>query len=128
MSDRTSFGRVEADLSTRTAVATSDGLTTGKLVNKSQFATITSANANNIIVLPTPRVGRVVQIQNGATGYELRTTSPTTISINGGTDTDAESAIPASVLAVLYCNTLTSWVGYTISAAGVYAAIEVAAA
>lgn len=125
--NETDFGSVSADLAVRTAITTSDGLTTGKLVNKSQFVTLTSANANNIVTLPDPKVGRVVYIQNGATGFEIRTTSPTTIAINGGTGTNAESAIPASMLCVLVCTTLTTWVGYRLSAAGAYTAIEAAA-
>jgi hypothetical protein len=111
-----------------TAIATSDGLTTGTLTDlgKDFTVTVTSAGANNIIVLPAPVVGRTVTIIVGANGYELRSSAPATIAIGGGTGATAESAIPAASVAVVKCITATSWLGYTITAATL-AAIEAAA-
>lgn len=110
--------------------ATSDGLTTGTIAaaGKLQHITVTSADANNIIVLPPPTPGVIVVLVNGTTGYELRTTDPATIGINGGVGSAAESAIPASTTAILICESATSWKGLQLSStAGTLAKVEVAA-
>lgn len=107
--------------------ATADGLTTGTIADGSDFVTVTSADANNIIVLPTPTPGVVVTLRNAGTGYELRSSAPATVAINGGTGTAAESAIGANVLTRCVCGTATTWVCTNFSTAGVVAATEVAA-
>lgn len=109
--------------------ATSDGLTTGTIAaaGKIQSITVTSADANNIIVLPTPTPGTLVILANGATGYELRTTTPASIAINGGADTNAESAIAASSVVFAYCATATTWLAFAIAADGTTAGVEAAA-
>ncbi|MDV7395630.1 hypothetical protein RZS08_29850, partial [Arthrospira platensis SPKY1] len=50
-----------------------------------QFVTVTSDNADKIVILPTPTPGTIVILRNGATGYELRSSAPATVAINGGT-------------------------------------------
>jgi hypothetical protein len=91
--------------------ATADGLTTGTIADAGmhQFITVTSADANHIIVLPTPTPGKVVILANGATGYELRTSTPASIAINGGSGSNAESAIGASTLVIAVCTSATTW-------------------
>lgn len=114
---------------TVSATATSDGTTTGTLTDLGYdfTALVTTANANNIIILPAPVVGRTITLINqSATAYELRSSAPATIAINGGTGASAESAIPASSLAVITCRTATAWHGHTITGATL-AAIEAAA-
>jgi hypothetical protein len=114
---------------TVSATATSDGLTTGILTDPGCDFTVlvTSANANNIIVLPAPVVGRKITLLNqSATAYELRSSAPATVAIGGGTGANAESAIPASSIAEVVCRTATAWHGYSITAATL-AAIEAAA-
>lgn len=114
---------------TVSATATSTGATTGTLTDLGYDFTVlvTTANADHIIILPTPVVGRTIRLINqSAAAYELRSSSPTTIAINGGTGAAAESAIPASSLAVITCRTATAWHGHTITAATL-AAIEAAA-
>ena len=103
--------------------ATADGLTTGTIADGGywQFVTVTSADANNIVVLPTPTPGKVVVLRNGATGYELRTSDPATIAINGGAGASAESAIAASTCVLAICTSATTWqalslVGTTLAA------------
>ena len=91
------------------------------------FVTVTSADANHIIILPDSALGTVIRLQNGATGYELRSSSPTTIGINGGTGAAAESAVGASLLVEVIRTTATNWVGSTKTAAGVVAVLQVAA-
>lgn len=109
-------------------VATSSG---AKIVTPSMLSVVTvsvTTDANDIIILPEPVPGRIVVIMNGATGYELRSNSPTTVGINGGTGSGAESAIPASTTAVLICETATAWKGFQMSStAGTLAKVEVAA-
>ena len=108
--------------------ATSDGLTTGIIADAGmlQFVSVTSANANNIVVLPTPTPGTIVILRNGGTGYELRTSAPSTIAINGGSGAAAESAIAASTMVIAVCTTATTW--QAISLVGTtLAAVEAAA-
>jgi hypothetical protein len=119
------FEKITTIATARTA--TSDGLTTGIIAPGTAFVTVTSANANNIIVLPAPVIGHVVTLRNGATGYELRSSDPATIGINGGTGSAAESAIGANVTTVCRCVTATAWVCTDFSTAGVVTATEVAA-
>lgn len=108
--------------------ATSDGLTTGIIADAGllQFVTVTSANANNIIVLPTPTPGTIVILRNGATGYELRTSAPGTIAINGGAGANAESAIAASSMVIAVCTSATTWQAIGVAAATA-AGVEAAA-
>lgn len=108
--------------------ASADGLTTGTVADAGllQFVTVTSGNANHIIVLPTPTPNRIVILANGGTGYELRSSSPTTIAINGGTGSDAESAIAANTMVIAVCTSATTW--QALSLAGTtLAAVEAAA-
>lgn len=107
--------------------ATSDGLTTGTILPGESWITVTSANANNIMVLPAPTPGTKVTLFVGATGFELRTSSPTTIGINGGTGASAESAIPANTIVHMYCESATTWKGFQQDVNGVLALVEVAA-
>lgn len=109
--------------------ATADGLTTGLVTATGlvTFVTVTSANANHIVTLPAPVAGLVVLLKNGATGYELRSSAPATISINGGAEADAESAIAASTLVWAVCTSATTWQAWSI-AATTLAAVEAAAA
>lgn len=110
--------------------ATSDGLTTGIIAAAGliQFVTVTSANANNIIVLPAPAPGTIVILTNGATGYELRSSAPATISINGGAEAAAESAIAADSTVIAICISATAWKAIFLDADADVAKIEVAAA
>lgn len=114
---------------TVSATATSDGTTTGTLTDLGYdfTALVTTANANNIIILPAPVVGRTITLINqSATAYKLRSSAPAGIAINGGTGANASTAIPASSLAVITCRTATAWHGHTITGATL-AAIQAAA-
>ena len=107
--------------------ATSDGLTTGTIADGTSYVTVTSASANDIIVLPTPTPGNIVWLNVGATGYELRSDTPTTVAINGGTGSNVESAVGANVLVRAVCTSSTTWVCSTFSTVGTEAALEAAA-
>jgi len=108
--------------------ATADGLTTGTIADAGthQVIAVTSASANNIIVLPTPTPGTVIDLYVGANGYELRSDTPASVGIGGGTGASVESAIPANSLCHIVCISATNWVGYTVTAATL-AAVEAAA-
>ena len=93
-----------------------------------QIVIPTWGNANNILILPDPDPGKIVIIAGAATGGELRTTSPSTIAINGGTGANVESAVAANQMVVAICESPTSWKAFTIAANGTLAGLEVPAA
>lgn len=116
------------DMPNTAVTATADGLTTGIIPDTATFVTVTSANADHIVALPTPTPGHVVQIKNGATGYELRSSAPETVSINGGAEAAAESAIGANVLVTCTCVSATAWIAMSQGTDGAVTATQVAAA
>lgn len=83
--------------------------------------------ADNILILPTPVPGKIVIIAGAATGGELRSSSPSTIAINGGTGASAESAVAANQMVVAICESATSWKALTIAGNGTLAGLEAAA-
>jgi hypothetical protein len=110
--------------------ATADGTGTGTIASGPMLQAIAvtaGGDADAIIILPAPTPGTIVILSVAATGYELRTNSPTTVGINGGTGADAESAIPANTTAVLICATATSWKGFQMGSDGTLAKVQVAA-
>jgi hypothetical protein len=108
--------------------ATSNGLTTGIIPAGATHVVVTSANANNIVTLPEPVPGLMIHLINAGTGYEIRSSAPATIAINGGAEANAESAVAANILVRLYCVSATAWIGQTFTTAGVVGVLEVAAA
>lgn len=108
-------------------IATVDGMGSGKIPSGTGFVVVESSDADYIITLPNPLLGRTVALRNGATAYELRTRNPETIAINGGFGTDAESAIPADTLTVCFCDTVTTWICSNTNTAGASVPTEVAA-
>ena len=111
----------------RTATAT--GATTGTIAAAGglQFVTVTSEDVNHIIILPTPTPGTIVVLGGNATGYELRSSAPATVAINGGAEANAESAIAAATMVIAVCTTATTWqaislVGTTLAAVAAAAA------
>ncbi len=107
---------------------TSDGTGTGTITDGPSLITVnvTSSSANNILVLPTPTPGTIVVAFVGSNGYELRSDTPASVGIGGGTGATVESAIVAASIMVIFCISATNWVGFTVTAATL-AAIEVAA-
>ena len=116
-------------LSGNITLATATGATTGTIADAGmlQFVTVTSADANHIIVLPTPTPGTIVVLVNGATGYELRSSAPSTVLINAGAGGAAvESAIAASTMVIAVCKTATAWAAFSLVGTTL-AAVEAAA-
>jgi hypothetical protein len=125
------FGDVAAQTITLTQTArtaTSDGLTTGIIADAGlfQYIAITSASANNIITLPTPTPGTTLIMYVGSNGCELRSDTPASVAIGGGTGASAESAIAADSLVFLVCTSATSWLGWDVAGATL-AGVEAAA-
>ena len=107
--------------------ATAAGTTTGQVSVGTDYVTVTCDDVNKIITLPDSPLGTRITLVNGATGYELRTTDPTTIGINGGTGAAAESAVAASTTVWVQRVTATNWNGWSRIANGTLAVVEVAA-
>lgn len=114
-------------LKSEARTATADGTGTGAISAGTTHVVVTCDDADKIITLPAPVPGLEITIVNGATGYELRTSAPATIGINGGTGASAESAIAASMVIVMRCVSATNWIGASYTAAGVVGVVEVAA-
>ena len=107
--------------------ATVDGTTTGTISAGVTHVTVTSDSADKIVILPAPVVGDEIVIDVGANGFELRSSAPETIAINGGTGADAESAIAANSTIILRCVSATAWKGVFLDADGDVAKVEAAA-
>lgn len=122
LSNATGTSAATRKLSTATATLAGVALSAG-----SQFVTVTATDANHIVILPAPVVGTEIWLQNGATGYELRTSAPATIAINGGSGANAESAVGAAVLVRAICTSATTWIANTFAADGTEAKLEAAA-
>lgn len=113
----------------QSCTATSGGLTTG-IVQPAGFVSyvaVTSSNADHIIVLPAPVPGTIVILDVGANGYELRSSDPATIAINGGTGEAAESAIAANSTVIAICLSATAWKAIFLDADSDVAKVEAAA-
>jgi hypothetical protein len=110
------------------ATATADGSTTGNLTTLGtySFVSVTSANAAHIITLPASTPGRVVRLYVGANGYELKSSIPSSIAINGGIGASVSSTVGANVLVIAQCTSATTWVANTYSSTGTVAALEAA--
>ena len=112
-------------------IPTADGKKTGAITPGTQIATVTSADANHWVTLPAPVVGTLITlVSTNTTGYEIRTSNPATIGINGGVDDNAESAIAgaAGTMVQLLCVSATNWIAWSRVAAGTLAVVQVAAA
>ncbi len=113
------------------ATATDDGSGTGTLRENLlvQFVVPNwDGDANHILILPSPKPGKVVIIAGAATGGELRPTAPATVGITGGTATAAESAVAANQMVIAICESVTSWKAFTIASDGTTAGLQAAAA
>lgn len=109
-------------------IATAAGATTGTIPAGATFVTTTaSASADHIIILPAPVIGQWLYIAGNSRGYELRSSAPATIAINGGAGENAESAVGANVDVLAVCTSATTWKAWTIAAIGTLAALEAAA-
>ncbi|MFZ4766937.1 MAG: hypothetical protein ACOYMN_18445 [Roseimicrobium sp.] len=107
--------------------ATTTGATTGTISEDATQVTVTADDSAKIIIRPSPVVGKMIVIHNGATAYKLRTSAPSTIAINGGSGANYQSTIAANSTCVLTCVTTTAWKGYFMDADSDVAKIPAAA-
>tara|TARA_R110002020_G_scaffold45926_1_gene130970 strand:+ start:354 stop:1106 length:753 start_codon:yes stop_codon:yes gene_type:complete len=108
--------------------ATADGTDTGTIAAGTSFVTLTSGGANTICILPAPVIGNIIYIsEDGTTGYELRSSAPASIGINGGTASNAESAIAGAITYIkCVCVSATNWICSQYDADGDESKVEVA--
>jgi hypothetical protein len=92
---------------------TADGTGTGLIADGTSMVVLTQpASADHWITLPTPTPGTILWILTSAdaVGFEIRTSDPATIAINGGAATNAESAIAATATVIrCICASATQW-------------------
>ena len=117
-------GSVTTAAGTITAGASGSAIST---TGSRTFLVVTSANADHWVTLPAPSIGLEIWLAVGANGCELRTSDPTTISINGGYGANAESAIATSQLVRCICTSATTWIATNFDVDGTVTALEAAA-
>ena len=86
-------------------------------------------DADHIVILPAPVVGNIINIiETATTGYELRSSTPASIGINGGTASNGESAIAGAITYIkCVCVSSTSWICSQYDADGDESKVEAAA-
>lgn len=92
-----------------------------------QHVTVTSANSAHLVTLPTPTPGTTIVLHVGSNGYKLRSSTPASIAINGGTGASASSTIAAESTCFMTCVSATSWKGYFLDADSDVAKVAAAA-
>ena len=95
------------------------------------FVTVNAdSDADHIVILPSPIPGTIVYLtETATTGYELRSSDPANIAINGGSEANAESAVPGTATYVrCVCVSRTSWIANMFDADGDEAKLPAAAA
>ena len=110
--------------------ATTDGTGTGTIPDGATFVTVSTDNTDKIVILPAPTPGAIVWMScvGEAQAWELRSSAPASVKINGGSGTNAESAINAgSSLVRAVCANATNWVVTEFAANGTESAGEAAA-
>jgi len=108
-------------LHSHAVTATTDGLTTGIIPKGAKHVTVTSAGANNIVLLPEPVPGTVLFIHVTTNGCEVRAGNAAgadasdTISIGSNSASAGhESDLIANETMMCICVTATNWVGINI--------------
>ena len=115
---------------TTAITATADGATEGK-IRQGGFYRVSSTNNDHIVTLPAAIPGTVVYLNSVAEtseAYELRSSDPSTIAINGGTGSNVESAIATGIALVrCICISSTAWIATQFANDGTESKVEAAA-
>jgi len=112
---------------TQAVTATDTGSGTGTIDDDTSHAIVTSAASSKIVVLPTPTPGRPpLVIDVGANGFELASSAPATVAINGGAGSSFSSAIAANSTLIMICVSATAWKGFFLDADSDVAKVEAA--
>lgn len=112
---------------TARTVTAAPGGTTGVIADGTGFVTVTSSDGNKVLTLPTPTPGTIVWVAANATGYELRSDTPGSVAINGGTGASAESAVSSGVSIRCVCMSATTWICTQFAANGTESKLDAAA-
>jgi len=121
-------GKVTTSVGTQnraTAVtATVGGGTTGIIPDDTSVVTPTSSVSTKAVTLPTPTPGVIVWIapDAGGSGYNLQSSAPATVAINGGTGALAVTAVGATVTLRCFCASATKWIVTAFASAGTVSA------
>ena len=91
--------------------ATVAGASTGTILAGESFITVTASDTDAIIILPTPTPGNVIWLASPTNdAYELRSSIPATVLINGSGGDSTESTIAnADMLTRCVCVDATHW-------------------
>ena len=134
INDITASGAITADIGVQSAAvtrtATDDGSGTGTIASGTSVVLVDAdSDANHILILPAPVVGNIIHIiETGTTGYELRSSTPASIGINGGTASNGESAIAGAITYIkCVCVSSTNWICSQFDADGDESKVEAAA-
>lgn len=111
----------------RTATVLGDTTGTIAAAGRDQHITVTSSNSAHIVILPTPTPGTQIVLDVGSNGFQLQSSTPASIGINGGTGAGVKSAIPANSTVFMTCVSATSWKGFYMDADGDVAKVPAAA-
>ena len=114
------------DRAVQDRTATVTGATTGTVNEGVDHVSVTSANAAHIVILPSPVVGRQVVLNVGANGFELKTSAPATVALNGGTGASVSSTIAANSTVLAICVSATAWKAIFLDADSDVAKVEAA--
>jgi hypothetical protein len=79
---------------------------------------VTSGNADHIVVLPAPVVGNSIMLHVAANGYELRTNNPGSVKLNNVNGAGKELAVAANTVIRCTCVSSTDWIAEKISNVG----------
>lgn len=103
----------------QTVTATADGLTTGLIPDGASFVTVSSDNADKVVVLPAAVIGNVIRITSPTTGVELETLAGSNAKINNvDCDGTNQCALTANSIYEVVCTAADYWVIYGWSSAG----------
>jgi len=102
--------------------ATADGTGTGTIATGTSFVTaVDPTQATDWMTLPSPVAGTIIWIGtvDDAAGFEVRTSDPATIALNGNVGAGLESAIPATASLLRFvCISSNDWIGTMFDADG----------
>ena len=111
-------------------MATTDGTGTGTIPAIGGWYSVTSDGANKIVILPVVGSGTQIWLdfQDTTHNFELRSDTPASVPINGGTDTNAETQIDKANVLVHCIRTATGWIVNSFAADGTETQEDAAAA
>ncbi|MHC4648603.1 MAG: hypothetical protein ACYTBJ_24365 [Planctomycetota bacterium] len=95
----------------QSVTATADGLTTGLIPDHASFVTVTSDNADKVVVLPTWVIGHHITVVVPATGCEIETLAASNDTINTvDCDGTNQLALTAAGIYHFWCVADSTWI------------------